>query len=356
MGAATNVILFATISNQPTPLRRVAAAGGTPTDGSTLAPGDSKHVRPSFLPDGRHFVYRMLGTVMRGAIMLGALDTAERRQVVEADATNVSYSSGHLLFLRDSTLMALPMTTDTYATRGEPFPIVDSIQAVPSAGTAYAMFSASENGVLAYEAGAATLPQLSWIDRAGKLTAAAGQPGAFSDLELSPDGTHATVSILDGARSTRDIWLVDLARGVRSRFTFDPSDEESSVWSPDGTRIAFNSRRRGHRDLYVKNSSGADAEELLFADELEKWPTSWSPDGRFLLYMTTTSSSSLDHLMALPLQGDRKPVRVIATAVGEGLGRFSPDGRWIAYISNEWARGNICHGVSRSIRQMAGII
>jgi Tol biopolymer transport system component len=176
-----------------------------------------------------------------------------------------------------------------------------------------------------------------WFDRTGKQTGALGDAARYSNLELSPDGKQASVAILDSAVNAptgRDIWLYDVARGLRTRFTFDRTDESVSIWSPDGSRVVFSSRRKGHLDLYQKASSGAGGEEVLFEDNLDKYPSSWSPDGRFVLYNSNGTSTGLD-LSILPLSGDRKPIPFLNTKFNEGTGRFSPDGRWIAYVSDE---------------------
>ena len=131
-----------------------------------------------------------------------------------------------------------------------------------------------------------------------------------------------------------------MARGLRTRFTFDAADEQSSVWSPDGSRIVFNSRRKGHMDLYQKASSGAGAEEILLADDLEKSPMSWSSDGRFILYTVGGGSTGVD-LWILPMSGDRKPFPFLQTPFNEVPAVFSPDGRWIAYASNESGRPEV---------------
>src|SRR5262249_46229038 len=147
------------------------------------------------------------------------------------------------------------------------------------------------------------LPQLTSFDRAGK-PSGIGDRARYSDLELAPDGRRAAVAVTDAAGS--DIWLVDLARGLRSRFTFDAADETTAAWSPDGSRIAFNSRAKGHFDLYVKASNGSGREEPLLIDAIDKYPTGWSPDGRFLIYVGAAAATGTD-LWVLPMSGDAKP-------------------------------------------------
>jgi eukaryotic-like serine/threonine-protein kinase len=193
---------------------------------------------------------------------------------------------------------------------------------------------------LAYQMGAETASsQLVWFDRTGKQLGALGDPAAYTDLELSPDGKRVSVSIPDEGKG-RNIWIYDVARGLRTRFTFDPADQLTSIWSPDGGRIVFNSRRKGSLDLYQKAASGAGNEEMLLEDNVDKFPASWSPDGKFILYVGSGPSRSND-LFVLPLTGDRKPFPFLQTQFSESEGRISPDSRWVAYVSNESSRNEI---------------
>src|SRR6266581_6873425 len=317
-----------------TALQKVPASGGVPTAATVLGQGEIGHYRPSFLPDGRPFLYRgATGSETSGPIYLGSLDSAERKFLLDADASNVVYTQGHLLFLREKTLMAQPFDARRLTLTAGAFPIAENIQTqgfFPPSG----VFSASENGVLAYQAGAvAANSQLVWFDRIGKQVGVLGDPAAYGNVDLSPDGRQVSVSIPDKAGKGREIWLYDVARGLRTRFTFDGADESWSIWSPDGSRVVLNSRRKGHVNLYQKVSSGASAEEVLLEDSLDKFPESWSPDGRFILYSTFGAPTGND-LIVLPLFGDRRPFPFLQTQFNEYDGRFSPDGKWVAYSSN----------------------
>jgi serine/threonine protein kinase/Tol biopolymer transport system component len=330
-------------------LQKVSAAGGTPTAATVLGQGENAHRRPFFLPDGRHFLYTAAhtGAASGLSIYVASLDLAERKLLSTTDANNVLYSQGHLLFVRETTLMAQPFDLQRLELTGDAFPIAEQIQRSPTAPS-NGFFSASENGVLAYQTGAgASGSQLTWFDRAGKQVATLGDAAAYGDLELSPDGRRASVSLLVGS-GARDIWLYDLQRGLRTRFTFDVVNEFSSIWSPDGSRVIFSSIRKGAFDLYQKPSGGAGAEELLFEDKLNKWPVSWSPDGRSILFRSTGGPTG-DDLFILPLSGDPsagpgqgpKPSPFLNSQFNEGFGQFSPDGRWIAYNSNESGRPEV---------------
>jgi eukaryotic-like serine/threonine-protein kinase len=325
------VIVFAPAAYSA--LQKVSESGGVPTAATELDPGEIGHVRPFLLPDGRHFLYRTLlpnGSVA-GPIYLASLDSAERKLLLMADSTNVVYSQGHLLFLRETTLMAQPFDVRRLVLTGDPFPIAELI--VSQDAIPYGVFSASENGVLAYQTGAAIAsPQLVWFDRTGKQIGVLGDSAGYRDVELSPDGKRASVTILD--RGVEDVWLYDVARGLWIRLTFGQADHRVSTWSSEGSRLVFDSNRKGHYDLYQKASSGASAEEMVLEDNLNKIPLSWSPDDRFFLYASQGTSTGND-LFVLPLTGDRKPFPFLQTEFFEGFGQFSPDGRWVAYQSDE---------------------
>jgi len=323
-----------------TPLQQVSAAGGTPSPVTKLGEGEAGHARPSFLPDGRHFVYRATAgpNAPRGPVFVASLGSTERTRLMDVESTNVVYSQRHLLFLREAALMAQPFDPDRLTATGEAFPVAEQIQRFGS--PPYGFFSASDAGVLVYQTGVAVGgAQLTWLDRAGMSLATVGSPTAYGDLALSLDGKKAAVSLVDSQRN-EDIWLLDLDRdGLPTRFSFDAARDVAPVFSQDGSRVAFASNRKGSTpaarfDLYQKPSNGIGGEEVLAADNLSKIPTSWSPDGRFLLY-TLQTNQSFDDVWILPLSGDRKPIPFLQTRFNEGQGQFSPDGRWIAYVSNE---------------------
>jgi Tol biopolymer transport system component len=315
-----------------TALKKVDASGGLATAATVLGEGEQAHMRPSFLPDGRHFLYRAVTGSAGGPIYLASLDSAQRKLLLNADSQDVFYTEGHLLFLREAMLMAQSFDARHLLLRGDAFPIAEQIETT-GINPPYGVFSASENGVLAYQKGASSADsQLVWVDRSGKQLGVLGEPATYSDVELSPDGKRAAVSISDGKQ--RDIWLLDVARGLKTRFTFDPANEELPIWSPDGSRLVYGSRRKGHLDLYQKSSSGAGAEELLLEDKLDKSPASWSPDGRFILYESFGGPTGGD-VFVLPLFGERKPYPLIQTQFNDIPSQFSPDGRWVAYFSNE---------------------
>jgi serine/threonine protein kinase/Tol biopolymer transport system component len=318
-------------------LQKVSESGGVPTAATVLGQGETAHMRPSFLPDGQHFLYRAYTGTAAGPIYLASLDSTERKALLSVDSQNVFYTQGHVLFLRETALMAQPFDPRHLVLTGEPFPIAEQIQTTGT-NPPYGVFSTSENGVLAYQTGTGATANLAWVDRTGKQIGVLGDTASYDDIDLSPDGKRASVSISDGKQ--RDIWLYDVARGLRTRFTFDPANEFGSIWSPDGSRIVFNSNRKGHFDLYQKASSGAGTEEVLLENNHDKYPTSWSPDNRFILYDTVGDRTGFD-IWVLPLSGDRKPFPFLQTQFNEAPGQFSPNGRWVAYASDESGKAEV---------------
>ncbi len=331
-----DVIIFAESYG---PLYRVSASGGVPSAATRLgeSPREVNHRFPTFLPDGRHFLYLAMrgpGAERLGAgVYVASLDNQERKLLLP-DHSNVVYGSGYLLFRRDRSLMAQPFDTERLELTGDAFPIADHLRIYTNPMSA--VFSVSENGVLVYQAGTALAgSQLVWFDRNGEQLGVLGDPAYYRDADLSPDGKKVAVDIRDTRLDTQDIWFYDVARGLRTRFTFDSAPGAVPVWSPDGSRIIYCSKRKGPFDLYQRASNGAGTEEVLPESNLTKYPTSWSRDGRFVLYYTWGDPKTRADLWVLPMFGDRKPFPILQTEAIEAKGRFSPDGRWIAYISDE---------------------
>ena len=221
---------------------------------------------------------------------------------------------------------------------GEPVPVAEQVR---NTNTVQGRFGVSTSGVLAYQTGAeGGGTSLTWYDRQGKALGAAAEPAAYGSVALSPDGRRIAVSRAGTRGANVDIWLVEFARAASTRFTFDPARDYAPVWSPDGTRIVFRSERIGLGDLYQETASGAGSDEVLLKSQEPKTPDDWSRDGRFLLYSVGDPKTKND-LWILPLQGDRKPVPYLKTEFNEAQGQFSPDGRFVAYRSDESGRSEI---------------
>ena len=343
---AANIILAGSRAG----IMRIPATGGPATPAAAVGNNEALYSDPQFLPDGRHFLYtafegasadRLDRTTVR-RVYAGALDSTTRSLVLTlnaGDPLNVLYARGYLFAVRGGALMAYPFDIDRLVTTGEPIRVgMDEIEASPQA---YAYFAVSESGVLAYQrARAKGSDRLEWLDRAGRELSVVGASGTYNNVELSPDGRRVAVAIVDARLQTRDLWLFDIARGVRTRFTFEPTDERSPVWSPDSSKLAYNAGTAGSFDLFERGANGEGAVRLLLKDGLSKDPMTWSPDGRFLLYRVSSSAGGND-IWVLPMIGNQKPYPLLATPFGENYARFSPDGRWIAYVSNESGREEI---------------
>src|SRR5262245_35989406 len=316
-------------------LSRVSANGGTPVPVTTLdeAKGERSHRHPSFLPDGRHFLF-VVQKGMASAAFLGSLDSTDRVELFATDS-KVHYANGHVLFIRGGTLFAQPFDAGRLRTTADPFPVAEDVGV--NSAVARAAFSATDSGVLAYRSNMiGSMTQLAWFDRSGARVALVGQPAFQIAGMLSPDGLRAAVVVRDPGRPTTDIWIYDVERGTPTRLTTDAANEGSPAWSPDGNRIAYFSDRSGHRELYTKAVSGLGAEERLFADgTIDITPTSWSSDSRFILFSRGPQTDA--DVWALPLEGDRKAVPVVEGPASQYMAQWSPDGRWIAYSSSESA-------------------
>jgi Tol biopolymer transport system component len=335
------VIVFA--PNIYSPLYRVSAAGGEPSPVTTLDQSrqETRHSFPRFLPDGRHFLYLVKSTIKQNTgIYIGSLDSKDTRRLLGTEFNAAYAPPGYLLFVRDGILMAQRFDTKDLQMTGEPYPVVQQIGQF----FACAYFSISENGVLVYWGGAQTRKaKLVWLDRAGKELQSIGTPGYYRFPSLSPDETRVAVQQLDPQTGKGDIWLLDLLRGTSSRFTFDPSDESSPIWSPDGSRIVFASEQGGSSALCEKSSSGASSEKVLLKLNDFISADDWSSDGRFIAYSATSANSpkTLTDLWVLPLFGERKPILYLQAEFWEMQARLSLDGRWIAYESTESGRPEV---------------
>ena len=333
---ADGTILYAPTSGAG--LMRVPAGGGTAQPATSLAAGNrqrfSAEYWPTFLPDGRHFLsFALSGSKDDRGVYIGSLGSLETKQLAKTD-TMAAYASGHLLFVRDGTLVAQPFDLGRLELTGTATAIAEHIGYYPNYG--HAGFSVSPNGLLIYAPSATTAGQLTWIDRSGTRGTTVGPPATYATPQLSPDDSRMVAGVIDPLTATNDLWLFELNRGTSSRLTFDPASDFFPIWSPDGRTLVFSSDRSGIPDLYRKPSSGIGQEERVLSSPRMRFPTDWSRDGRTLVFQESTERGY--DLMLLPMGSGAQPVPFLQSPFNEGQGRLSPDGRWMAYISDESAR------------------
>ena len=334
------VILFGSSQG----LMRVAASGGIPAPVTRFAPPETAHLYPEFLPDGDHFLYlvRSGDPKARGIYVSSLGRPQERVQLLLSNYKALfAQDSGRLLFLRDGSLFTQRFNTANLALEGDPAPLGAQVGARPN--SAWASFWASQNGVLAYRSGTELdKTPINWFGRDGKRLETAAPEDTYSSLRIAPGGRQLAVGRRD-ANGIDDIWILQFARSLMTRLTFDASRDTWPVWSPDGRRLAFGSNRSGAYQIFVKDASGAGNEQALTATPYSKVLTDWTPDGRYLLY-SEENPKTRDDIWAVPVSAgneQKPPVLVLQTPFDESEPQVSPDGKWIAYVSTESGRAEI---------------
>jgi hypothetical protein len=327
------------------PLYRVPEGGGTPQPLTQLneSKADIAHRWPHFLPDGRHFLYYVVSTTdpvrsEHSGIHVASLDEPEGKLLLNVDS-RAAYANGFLFYKRETTLMAQRFDLGRLELTGQPIPVAGNITGgYWSWGGA--QFSVSNNGFLTYHAGAqaSRLSELVWFDREGARLGTVGNVDDYDDPRLSHDGKKLLVAI---GGTVRDLWLHDLTRDVRTRITFDPGWDTSPVWSPDDQMIVFESYRNP-AGLYRKAASGTGGAEALLSPsgaEVSFTPVDWSTDGRSILFLSINRETGVDLWTYSVEDGKAEPL--IQEDFDQWDARFSPDGRWIAYTSDESNRNEI---------------
>jgi Tol biopolymer transport system component len=327
---ADGTILFALGTGAP--LLRIPASGGEVMPVTRLAPGHTTHRLPKFLDDGRHFIFYVQGDVDTQGIYLASLDGGEPKRLATAETAGELLGPDRLVFISRGALVTQRFNLTRGELLGGPETLADL---VGSTVFFHGGVSVSRDGLIAYRATGAERVQLTWHDRTGNTVGTAGPPDGQGLLapELSPDGRRVAADRT--VQGNRDVWLIDIARGGLTRLTFGSSVDGYPIWAPDGTRLAFESNRKGPYGLYVRPSTAVGTEEAIAGSSNNRWPLDWSKDGRFLLYHEDDPRTGSD-IWALPMtEGNRTPIVVANTPFAELTGQFSPDGRWVAYDTNE---------------------
>jgi Tol biopolymer transport system component len=335
-------IIFAPSPNAP--LFAVSASGGTPRPITQFdsSRAELSHRYPWFLPDGRHFLYTARSFVSSThAIWVGSLDSADRKIVAPVNSNAVFVPPDYLLFVRDGTLVTQHFDPRRLELAGEAAPVVEklSYDRTFSKGD----YTLSSTGVLAYKQGSSSGDsQLLWYDRSGKKLNDSIVANSTYDPSLSPDGKVLAFAANDQSGAT--IWLLDLVRNVKTRFSFTNPESTAPLWSPDGKQIVFDVTSGSTSQLYIKPADGSQPEQILamggLTNSFMRGPLAWSRDGRYLLFRE--GKTGLPEISALPMLGDRKPFPVVqAPSFHVTWADFSPDGKWIVYQSDESGRYQI---------------
>jgi len=329
-------ILFA--PSPDSPIYKVSSAGGAPVKATELDAkrGETSHRHPYFLPDGDHFLFLSTGgSVASGSdstfeLAVSSLESTARRSIVQTESSARYSKTGHLLFLRERTLVAQPFDPKTLELSGDAVPIADDMSRTTRWETT---FSVSDDGLLVYQSGAPAVSQLVWMDREGHDLQTVGKLAEYGVPRLSSDGKRVAVSISDPVTQYTDVWVLDLVRGTSTRLTFDPKDDQPQIWSPDDRYVYFSSQRQGRGDVFRKSSLGTGEDEVVIADPLNTALTSLSADGLTAGVMTRTARGDWD--IALMNMTDRKIVPLLATPFNEINPALTSDARFVAYQCNE---------------------
>jgi Tol biopolymer transport system component len=317
-------------------LRQVNASGGVATP--VMPPDTSVSVGwPTFLPDGKHYFYLKGHNDGTNRIMVAKLGEGKGRPL-EISGSRVEYSpDGYVLFVRERTLLAQRFDSGSLKVEGDPFPIAED---VPASSFGLANFSLSDNGILVYRSVNVTLSRLVWLDRTGREIGEVAPAADYRAPALSPDGTRIALRRRDPGSGNLDLWVMEPGRGTTTRFTFDPGDDGNPVWSPDGSRILWTSFRGGQNGLFVKSASGLGQDEFVARTGPNSAALDWSADGSSVLFMDTDPRTGVD-LYSVSMTGPHTPQVILKTDFNEQRAAFSPDGKWIAYQSDEAGRNEI---------------
>jgi eukaryotic-like serine/threonine-protein kinase len=312
-------------------LYQVPASGGTPTLVASLdlSRQENQLRLPEFLPDGRHFLYSArAGRTENTSVYLASLDGRPAKRIVNTRSVARHAAPDVLMYVRDDALVAQSFDVDRASLTGTPRQILGPIDP----NTPAEFFSVSDSGAVVYRLVLPPPSQLTWVDRSGAIVSPVAEPSVISNFRLSPDEHRVVFD--ETTRGSRSVWTLDIGTGARSRLTFPGSDDWQPIWSPDGLRVLFGSYRNGPIDMYITPASGGGNDREFMRSSIQKGPRDWSRDGRFVLY-TQDSPEMKEDLWARPVEDNATPIAIAVTNAREFDGRFSPDGRWVSYVSTE---------------------
>jgi len=322
------------------PVYSVPATGGTPTPVTQLDKSrrELTHRWPSFLPDGKHFLFFSRGA--ENAVYAGVLGSSDRKMIVKNDSNAIYAPPGFLLFVRNGNLIAQPFDPEHLELTGAPVPVAEN---VPTEGiTQHGLFSVSNNDFVSIQPKYGKLLQPIWVDRSGKIEEVLGDPAMYVDISLSPDGRKTAFVIVDPQDGTWNTWILDLNGHQKTRLTYESSSGIYPVWSPDSSQVVFATNRMGVSNIFGIPASGIGEATLFLPSDESDIPSSWSRDGRYIAFLRSPINGSAKRsLWIAPTGGDKKPYRLIETPGTIAEAAFSPDGEWLAYDSDETGRREV---------------
>jgi eukaryotic-like serine/threonine-protein kinase len=321
------------------PIKQVLETGGASQPLTRLEKGEIAHRWPEFLPNGKAMLFTAGPTSINwtnAQVVVSSLGTGEQRNLIPGGTQPHYAPTGHLLYALGGSLMAVPFDSQRLTVAGAEVPVVEGV--LQSTTTGVAQYSVSATGSLVYVPGGvqAAPHRLVWVNRDGTEQPVAAPARSYVFPRLSPDGRRLAVTIQG---QEVQLWLYDLSRETLTRFAFEGKFNTNPVWTPDGKRIAFNSNKEGSMNLFWQPSDGTGGPERLTTSEFLHFPMSWSPNGKVLAFVEVAPTTGYD--IWITTVGDRKVQPFLRTPFNESVPMFSPDGRWIAYISNESGRWEV---------------
>jgi eukaryotic-like serine/threonine-protein kinase len=327
-----DVILFSV--NAGAAINRISSKGSTATAVISATQSETSYRFPSFLPDQQHFVfYAISNNIVQSGVYVGSLNSKETHFLIVSDSGGV-YVNGYLIYERAGTLWGQSFDTDHLKITGEAFPISEKPW-YDALITGLSAFSVG-NDVLAFRSGGVQKTHFSWFDRTGKELEEVAEPGVYFEPSFAPDEKHISLSAMYFQNITSDIYTLDLLRGTFTRFTFEPEAETTSLWSPDGKYIVYSSFPEG--GLYEKLANGTGKAELLTTLDAFGIPEDWSIDGRYISFSQLDFKGYKSDVWILPMDGSRKPFPYLQTKYFENDSQIAPNGKWLAYSSDESGR------------------